>query len=190
MFDTDRLRLRRLVPEDAPFILELLNEPSFLRNIADKGVRTLEDARGYLVNGPMASYARHGFGLFAVELKESGLPLGICGLIRREGLADVDVGFAFLERHWGRGFAVEAAAATLAYGLNQLGLARIVAITAPGNQGSIRVLERIGMRFERMIELPQYGGENRLFTTVPTVQEPLLSSAFSGDPCDSPSSPS
>ena len=189
MFGTERLRLRLLVPEDAPFILELLNEPAFIRNIADKGVRTLEDARGYLVNGPMASYARHGFGLFAVELKESGQPLGICGLIRREGLADVDVGYAFLERHWGRGFAVEAAAATLAYGMNQLGLARIVAITAPGNQDSIRVLERIGMRFERLIELPQCGGENCLFTTDTMVQDLPRPAELSGDPCGFPISP-
>ena len=163
LFATDRLRLRDLAPEDAPFILELLNEPAFIQNIADKGVRTLDDARGYLLDGPMASYALHGFGLFAVELKESGIPVGICGLIKREGLEDVDIGFAFLERHWSKGYAVEAAAATLDYGFGALGLKRIVAITAPDNQSSSRVLERIGMRFEGMIELPHYGGANRLF---------------------------
>ena len=91
------------------------------------------------------------------------LPLGICGLIKREGLEDVDIGFAFLERHWGRGYAVEAAAAALEHGFRTLGLLRIVAITAPGNQGSIRVLERIGLRFEGMISLAQAGGENRLY---------------------------
>jgi ribosomal-protein-alanine N-acetyltransferase len=164
---TDRLRLRHMVPEDAPFILELLNEPAFIQNIADKGVRTLEDARVYILSGPVASYANHGFGLFVVELKDSALPIGMCGLIKRDGLDDVDIGFAFLERHWSQGYAVEAAAATLAHGLRQLGLKRIVAITAPGNQGSIRVLERIGMRFEGMIDLPLYGGESRLFTTDP-----------------------
>jgi ribosomal-protein-alanine N-acetyltransferase len=171
LFDTDRLRLRLLTPEDAPFILELLNEPAFIQNIADKGVRTLDAARGYILDGPMASYARHGFGLFAVERKESDCPIGICGLIKREGLDDVDIGFAFLERHWSKGYAVEAAAATLAYGLRDLGLPRIVAITAPDNQGSIQVLERIGMRFEGMLDLPKYGGENRLFTTVPARAE-------------------
>ena len=166
ILDTDRLRLRQMAPEDATFILELLNEPSFIQNIADKGVRTLEDARGYIVNGPMASYAKHGFGLFVVELRNSGTPVGMCGLIKRDGLDDVDLGFAYLERHCSKGYAVEAAAATLAYGLRKPGLKRIVAITAPGNQRSIRVLERIGMRFEKMIDLPQCGGENRLFATL------------------------
>jgi RimJ/RimL family protein N-acetyltransferase len=170
-FESERLRLRPLTPEDAPFILELLNEPAFIQNIADKGVRTLEAARDYILNGPMASYGRHGFGLFAVERKEPGSPIGICGLIKREGLDDVDIGFALLARHWSKGYAVEAAAATLAYGLRTLGLPRIVAITAPGNQGSIRVLERIGMRFEGMLDLPLYGGENRLFTTEPARAE-------------------
>lgn len=165
MLVTDRLRLRQLVLEDAPFILELLNEPAFIQNIADKGVRTLEQARGYLVNGPLASYAKHGFGLFAVELKDGGIPIGICGLIRREGLEDADIGYAFLERHWSKGYAVEAAAATLACGRERLGLPRIVAITAPGNQSSIRVLERIGLRCEGRINLPQCGGENLLYAT-------------------------
>lgn len=167
ILDTERLRLREMTLEDAPFILELLNEPGFIRNIADKGVRTLEDARGYLEKGPMASYAKHGFGLFAVDLKASGEPIGICGLVKRDGLDDVDVGYAFLERHWSRGYAVEAAAATVEYGLKKVGLKRVVAITAPDNQGSIRVLERIGLRFEGMIELAQFGGKNRLFATVP-----------------------
>ena len=167
ILDTERLRLREMTLEDAPFILELLNEPAFIQNIADKGVRTLEDARGYLEKGPMASYAKHGFGLFAVDLKASGEPIGICGLVKRDGLDDVDVGYAFLERHWSRGYAVEAAAATVEYGLKKVGLKRVVAITAPDNQGSIRVLERIGLRFEGMIELAQFGGKNRLFATVP-----------------------
>lgn len=165
VLETDRLRLRPMAPADAPFILELLNEPSFIRNIADKGVRTLEDARSYIVSGPMASYERHGLGLLLVELRDTGIPIGICGLIRREQLDDVDIGFAFLERHWSKGYAVEAATASLEHGLKALGLKRIVAITAPDNLGSIRVLERIGLRFEGMIDLPQCGGENRLFTT-------------------------
>jgi [ribosomal protein S5]-alanine N-acetyltransferase len=172
MLETERLQLRKLNFGDAPFILELLNEPAFIQNIADKGVRTLEDARGYLTNGPMASYAEHGFGLFAVALKASGEVIGICGLIKRDGLDDVDVGFAFLQRHWSRGYAVEAARATVAYGLQRLGLERIVAITAPDNQGSIRVLERSGLCFDRMIVLPQHGGETRLFTTDPLAKMP------------------
>jgi RimJ/RimL family protein N-acetyltransferase len=161
--ETERLGIRPMVAEDAPFILELLNEPAFIQNIADKGVRTLDDARGYIENGPRASYARHGFGLWVVELKETGEPLGMCGLIKRDGLEDVDIGFAFLERHGSRGYATESATAVLEQGFSVLGLKRIVAITAPHNTASARVLERIGLRDAGRIQLPQFGGENRLF---------------------------
>lgn len=163
LIETERLGIRPMGAEDAPFILELLNEPAFIRNIADKGVRTLEDARGYIEGGPRASYARHGFGLWVVELKASGEALGMCGLIKRDGLEDVDIGFAFLERYGSKGYATESASAVLAYGFHQLGLRRIVAITASFNTASARLLERIGLRDEGMIVLPQYGGENRLF---------------------------
>ena len=167
ILDTERLSLREMVPGDAPFILALLNEPAFLENIADKGVRTLEDALGYIEKGPRASYAQHGYGLFVVELKETGEPVGICGLVKRPELADADVGYAFLQRHWSRGYAVEAAAATVEYGLGKLGMKRVLGITAPGNQRSIRVLELSGLRFEGMVQMAQYGGENRLFSTPP-----------------------
>jgi RimJ/RimL family protein N-acetyltransferase len=164
VLETERLTLRQLELGDAAFILELLNEPAFIENIADKGVRSLDDARAYLASGPLASYARHGFGLWLVALKETGTPVGFCGLIQREGLDSPDVGYAFLARHWSRGYAVEAASATVAYGFSELGLDRIVAITAPDNRRSIQVLERIGLRFEKMIELPQHGGASRLFS--------------------------
>lgn len=167
ILDTERLSLREMVPGDAPFILELLNEPAFIENIADKGVRTLEDARGYIEKGPMASYAQHGYGLFVVELTETGEPIGICGLVKRPELEDADVGYAFLQRHWSRGYAVEAAAATVAYGLGKFGMKRVLGITAPGNQRSIRVLELSGLRFEGMVQLAQHGGESRLFSTPP-----------------------
>jgi RimJ/RimL family protein N-acetyltransferase len=163
ILETPRLLISCLAPEDAPFILELLNQPSFIQNIADKGVRDLDGARAYLQGGPMASYARHGFGLWKVSLKEDGRPIGICGLIKRDGLDDVDVGYALLERFWSRGYAVEAAAACLEHGFAKLGLPRIVAITAPGNEASGKVLERIGMTFQGMIQLPQAGGQNRLY---------------------------
>jgi [ribosomal protein S5]-alanine N-acetyltransferase len=163
LFETDRLTIRPLSLQDAPFILELLNEPSFIQNIADKGVRDLDGARNYLATGPMASYERFGFGLWLVERRLDGEPLGICGLIQREGLQDPDIGFAFLERHWSKGYAVEAAKATLEYGFEKLGMKRIVAITALHNQASGKVLERIGLRFEGLISLPQYGGQNKLY---------------------------
>jgi RimJ/RimL family protein N-acetyltransferase len=163
VLETDRLNLRRLSPDDAEFILELLNDPSFLRFIGDKGVRTLDDARDYILNGPVDMYNRLGFGLYLTELKESGAPIGICGLIKRDSLDDVDIGFAFLPKFWAKGYACESAAAALAFGRSALGLNRIVAITAPDNHNSIRALEKLGFRFERMIRLSSDAPEVKLF---------------------------
>lgn len=163
VLETDRLVLRRLSTHDAEFILGLLNEPSFLRYIGDRGVRTVEDARAYIAKGPIDSYDRHGFGLLLVSRKEDGVPIGMCGLLRRDALPDVDVGFAFLPAFWGKGYAFESAAAVLSYGREVLGLNRIVAITSPENEGSIRVLTKLGMRFEGMIRLADSEPEVRLF---------------------------
>ncbi len=163
IIESARLNLRELVPDDAPFILELLNEAGFLRFIGDKGVRTLADARDYIAKGPMESYRRFGFGLYLTCLRENAAPIGICGLVKRDTLADVDVGFAFLARYWSQGYAAESAAAVLAHGREALGLRRIVAITAPDNLGSIAVLEKIGLRFERRIRLAEDGAELKLF---------------------------
>ena len=91
VLDTERLSLRRLGAADAEFIVELLNQPSFIANIGDRGVRTADDARRYIEDGPVASYERFGFGLFLVELKSTGEPIGICGLLKRDTLDDVDV---------------------------------------------------------------------------------------------------
>jgi len=161
---TSRLSLRELELTDADFILELLNEAAFLRFIGDKGVRNAADARDYIRNGPIHSYRRHGFGLYAVCLTD-GTPSGICGLVKRDGLADPDVGFAFLSRHRAKGYAVESAAAVLAHARQALGLQRIVAITSPENSGSIAVLERIGLRFERLIRLNEHSPELKLYGT-------------------------
>ncbi len=161
------MSLREFSFDDAAFVLELLNEPGFLRHIGDKGVRTLEDARNYIELGPVDSYRRNGFGLYAACLRDAAgaAPLGMCGLVKREGLPDPDVGYAFLERHWGRGYAVECAAAALEYGTHTLKLPRILAITSPDNRGSIRVLERIGMKFDRLLQWTEGGDEVKLFST-------------------------
>ncbi len=161
--ETPRLLLRRLDEGDAPFILELLTDPDWLRYIGDKGVRNLDDARRYIVEGPVAMYARHGFGLFVVGRKPSGAPMGLCGLIRRDGLDDVDVGYAFLPRFRGCGYAEESAAAMLRFARERVGLGRIVAITNPENERSIRVLERLGFAYERMIRLTPESREVKLF---------------------------
>ena len=163
IIETERLLLRRQTLDDAPFILALLNEPSFIRFIVDRGVRTLEATREYINSGPLASYARHGFGLYLTVLKATGEPLGICGLVRRDGLDDVDLGYAFLPAHWGKGYASEAAAAVLDYARRALGLARLAAIVSVDNDRSIKLLERLGFQFERLIRLPGDDEEIKLF---------------------------
>jgi RimJ/RimL family protein N-acetyltransferase len=172
VLETDRLRLRRLTPEDAAFILRLVNEPSWLRFIGDRGVRSLEDARGYILKGPVESYERFGFGLYLTELKDSGIPIGMCGLIKRETLPDVDVGYAFFPEFWGKGYASEAASAVLDYGRSAFGLTRILAIVTPENHGSIRVLEKLGLRFQEMVKLSEEEPELALFAWLPPTHSP------------------
>lgn len=159
---TSRLDLRELDFGDAEFILELLNEAAFIRFIGDKGVRTLSEARDYIQQGPVDSYVRNGFGLYAACLRD-GTPIGICGLVKREGLNAPDVGFAFLSRYWSLGYAVESAAAVLAHARETLRIKRVVAITSPDNESSIAVLEKIGLKFERMIRLVDHSPELKLF---------------------------
>lgn len=166
VIDTLRLRLREVNLSDAPFILELLNEPAFLSAIGDKGVRDLDSACDYIVQGPMASYVRHGFGLYVVTLREATTRVGICGLVKREALPDVDLGFAFLEAFRLRGYATEAARAVMSFAVETLKLQRVVAITAADNCNSIAVLEKVGLRYERMISLSATGEKLRLFVPI------------------------
>ncbi|MGA2778381.1 MAG: GNAT family N-acetyltransferase [Steroidobacteraceae bacterium] len=163
LIETQRLSLRRLGPHDASFMLELLNQPTFIQYIGDKGVRNLADARDYLEKGPIASYQRHGFGLYLTSLLGSGTPIGICGLVKRDGLPDVDVGFALMPQYAGFGYATESAAAVLAYGRREFRLERIVGITSLDNHGSIAVLEKIGLRFERIVRLDGKNEDVKLF---------------------------
>jgi RimJ/RimL family protein N-acetyltransferase len=165
VLETQRLILRKLSIDDAEFILRLLNEPSFLRYIGDKGVRNLDDARQYILNGPVDSYERNGFGLYLVELKDSGLPIGISGLVKRPGLTDADIGFAFLPAYWSKGYAIESASAVMTYAREVLKMNRILAITSPNNEVSAKLLGKIGLRFERMIKLSEDAPEVRLFTS-------------------------
>jgi [ribosomal protein S5]-alanine N-acetyltransferase len=138
---TERLAMRRLEPEDAPFILRLLNDAAFLEHIGDKGVRTPADAVRYLEEGPIASYAQHGHGLYGVTLRASGELIGICGLLRRDEYEDLDLGFAFLPEFRGRGYAGEAGAAVLRIASEVIGVTRVIALVSPANAASIRVLE-------------------------------------------------
>jgi len=162
VLETERLALRWLAEGDADFIVELMNDPDWLRFIGDRGIRTADDARAYIATGPAAMYARLGFGLYAVELKETRAPIGICGLVARDWLETVDLGFAFLPRFRGMGYAYEAAAATLEHA-RTLGLDRILAIVSPDNDGSIRLLGKLGLAFERMATPPGAAGEVCIF---------------------------
>jgi RimJ/RimL family protein N-acetyltransferase len=168
VLETSRLALRHFRSDDADFIVRLLNEPSFIEFIGDKGVRTTEQANQYLLNGPMDSYNRFGYGLNMVELRETGEPIGMCGLVRRENLDDADIGYAFLEQYWSNGYARESAEAVLDHARNMLGLERIVAIVTPENHSSIRLLEKVGLRFERMIRKSGDDKELKFFVSDPS----------------------
>ena len=163
ILETDRLLIRQLTVDDANFILELLNDPSFIQNIGDRNVRTVEDAKAYVLNGPVASYAKNGFGLSLVILKVTGESIGMCGLIKRDVLEDVDIGYAYLPRYWSKGYAIEAALAMKSYAKETVRLNRLVAIVDPANAGSTRVLEKLGMKFEKMIRLSQNDIELKFF---------------------------
>ena len=164
VLETERLSLRELTVDDAEFIMTLLNEPSFLRYIGDKKVRNLDDARQYILNGPVASYERHAFGLNCVELRESHTPIGMCGLLKRDELPDPDIGFALLPDFWNKGFAFEAADAVLKDARERLQIERILAITSLDNEASINLLQRLGFRFEEVVQLSPNGEQLRLFS--------------------------
>ena len=158
--------MRRLSPDiDAEFILKLLNDPSFIRYIGDKGVRDLDAARRYIIDGPVKSYEANGFGLYLAELKTNETPIGICGLVKRDTLPHADIGFAFLPAYWNQGYAFESAAAVMDHARERLKLGRILAITSPDNEASGKLLDKIGLRFERMIRLSEDAPEIKLFTT-------------------------
>lgn len=163
VLETKRLTLRRIEEGDAAFMLGLLNEPSFLQYIGDRGVRTEDDARAYIRNGPLASYTKFGFGLWLVLRKEDDAPIGICGLLKRDTLPDVDVGFALRPGYWSRGYAFEAAAGVLRHAVAAFGLSRVAAIVQADNQASIHLLTKLGFQFERDIEWPGTAAEIHLY---------------------------
>ncbi len=161
--ETPRLTLRRLGFDDAPFLVGLLNQPSFLANIGDRGVRNIDDAHRYLREGPLAMYERSGFGLWHLSRKSDCAAIGMCGLLRRDVLPDVDVGYALLPEYWGQGYAFEAVDATLAHAARKFGLTRVIGVVSEGNAASIRVLLKAGMRFERMVSMRAGEPDVRLY---------------------------
>lgn len=164
ILETERLTLRQFSSADAEFILELLNEPSFIQNIGDRGVRTTADAEEYIENRLVPSHAQNGFGLYLVTLKGSNEHIGMCGLIKRKELEDVDLGYAFLPRYWSKGYASEAARCVIEFAKHTVGVKRLVAIVDPNNQSSIRLLEKAGFSFEEMFRLSADAIDLKLFS--------------------------
>jgi [ribosomal protein S5]-alanine N-acetyltransferase len=166
VIETERLLLRQCVVEDADVILRLLNEPSFLENVGDRGVRTTEDATTYLLNGPIASYAANGYGIYLVLLKETGAPIGMCGLLQRPQFAHPDVGYAFFPEFWRQGFAIEAASAVVEYTHRTLAINPVLALVSPHNARSIQLLEKLGFIFQEPALLQPANSEVLVFTHI------------------------
>jgi [ribosomal protein S5]-alanine N-acetyltransferase len=153
LIETDRLIISHFSIDDAAFILKLVNSPGWLQYIGDRNVKNLDDARQYLENGPLKSYTQWGFGLYRAALKNTNTAIGMCGLIKRQELEDIDIGFALLPAYAGQGYAHEAASAVLNHATKHLGLQRIAAITMVDNAASMKLLQKLGLRFEKMIRL-------------------------------------
>jgi len=163
ILETERLILRQFTIEDAKFIIELLNSPGWIKFIGDRNIKTEEQAKNYLLNGPIKSYAENGFGLSLVELKKDSIPIGMCGIIKRENLEGPDIGFAFLPEFMGKGFAFEIANATMVFAKDNLKLFSIFAITVPDNKKSIKLLEKLGLKFIEAFKFPNDDAELMLF---------------------------
>ncbi|MEN9404237.1 MAG: hypothetical protein RL091_2940 [Verrucomicrobiota bacterium] len=165
ILSSERLLLREFILEDAPFVLELLNEPAFHQYIGDKGVRDVAGAENYLRQGPLTMYAQHGFGLWLVALKDGDTPIGSCGLLQRDYLAHPDIGYAYLTRFTGQGYAHEAALAVLRHAREHLKIPTLHALTAQENTASMKLLGKIGFSFTRLFDQPGYAEPSRLFTS-------------------------
>ncbi|CAN5835850.1 GNAT family N-acetyltransferase [soil metagenome] len=179
ILETERLILCEIVESDAEFIFDLVNQPSFIKYIGNRGIDSLEKAREVIENRYRASYTEFGYGLYLVELKpefctladvrvsasSENIPVGFCGFVRREGLPDADIGFAFLPQFEKKGYAFESASAVMKYGRKILHLTRVLAITSQDNKSSIRLLEKLGFKFERLIKLPDDTEELNLFAS-------------------------
>ncbi len=160
---TEKLRLRELTEGDTAFIIELVNSSGWIKYIGDRNIKTPEQAKAYLENGPIKSYQENGFGLWLVETKHNKNPIGMCGLLKRNYLEDPDIGFAFLPEFIGQGYGFEAAAATLSLAKDQLKLRTLCAITMPTNHASIRLLEKIGLKFIKSFYPPDNHEELSLY---------------------------
>jgi RimJ/RimL family protein N-acetyltransferase len=162
--ETDRLLIRHLTTDDAEFILRLVNDPSFIANIGDRGIRSLEQACTYLHDGPIRSYSEHGHGPYLVALKQSLVPIGMCGLLKRVQFQDADLGYAFLPEFWSQGFAFEAATAVLHFSHTSLGFHTTLGLVAPGNTPSVRLLEKLGFVFSEFRQMKPDGPPTAVYS--------------------------
>jgi RimJ/RimL family protein N-acetyltransferase len=175
ILETERLRLRTVAAADAPFYLELVNDPAFIEHIGDRGIRTLDEASRAIAEGPAAMQEERGHALYVVELKDGQVAIGMCGLIKRDTLDDIDIGYAFLPAYRGQGYAFESAQAVLEYAPT-LGLTRVVAITSPNNIASNQLLKKLGLRFQCFTHLTPEGPGSNLYKIELAGQPPVLPS--------------
>jgi len=163
ILETPRLRLRSVTVDDAAFYLELVNDPSWVANIGYRNLHTVEAARAALEAGLMTQFREHGYSLYMTERRSDGATIGMCGLVRRTSLPGPDIGYALRPAYWGQGYAYEAAAAVMAHAEHALGLATVYGITAPHNQVSINLLNKLGLRYERFSRLPPDGKDTNIY---------------------------
>lgn len=163
VLETDRLVLRHVIPSDDEFLFALMNEPAFHQNIGDRGIRTLADARAYIEKRFTSRYAELGYGLYLVELKPERTPVGIAGFVKRDFLPHPDIGFAFRQKFRALGYGFESGSAVMKYGKTALGFERVYGVTALTNVGSIRLLEKLGLRFEKRFRMPDHQDDSLLF---------------------------
>lgn len=155
ILETQRLSLCHIEKEHAPFLLNLLNTPNYHKYIGDRNVRSIADAEAYIMNGPVKSYERFGFGFYIVNLKEENTPIGMCGLVKRDTMKDTDIGFAFLPEHEGKGYGFESALAVMQWAKKQFNLKALAGIVLEDNPASIRLLEKLGLKFKEKFMMDQ-----------------------------------
>lgn len=163
MLETERLRLRKMTLDDAGLMLAVWNDPAFVRYVGDRGIRTTEDAQDAMQKGALHLYDTYGYGPYRIALKDGDTPIGICGLFRRDGLDEPDIGYSTLPDFCGKGYAFEAATAVVAYAHAELTLERLIAIISPGNEASLSLIRKLGFEFERMHTMPNDDDEICIF---------------------------
>jgi RimJ/RimL family protein N-acetyltransferase len=163
IIETERLNILLLSLNDEEFVFRLLNDPDWIKYIGDRKINNHADARNYILLNIISSYEKYGFGLFLVKEKQNDISIGICGLLKRDYLDDVDIGFAFLPEYRGKGYGYESASAVIKYGQESFGLDKILAITQSNNLNSIKMLKKLGLEYIKNIKLPEEEEELRLF---------------------------